>query len=162
MRRKIFLLIVVAFVFLNLFAVSAQDNETVIDDASVVNETAAPAVSVDVPSSYGAVSPYIEPIEVIHVDPIINPNWPPKFVEKNFNTTDLVKVYKNDSQFVVDARNTPYYQKIRFFVHVVMLSTSEVLKLSPFTVNVLPALEKAISPIARRVLASFLQTRMCS
>ena len=47
MRRKIFLLIVVAFVFLNLFAVSAQDNETVIDDASVVNETASPAVSIE-------------------------------------------------------------------------------------------------------------------
>ena len=38
---------IVAFVFLNLFAVSAEDNETVIDDVSVVNETASPAVSIE-------------------------------------------------------------------------------------------------------------------
>ena len=47
MNKKIFLLTFVIFIFLNLLAVSAEDNETVIDDASAIDEIAFPTVSIE-------------------------------------------------------------------------------------------------------------------
>ena len=108
MGKKIFLLILVTFLFLNLFAVSAQDNETAIDDASEVNEMVSLDVSVSDETINVADSPNVGAI-----DPNLEP---PNLVLLSFNTTDLVKIYKNDSQFVVDARNT-YCDSISFIIY---------------------------------------------
>ena len=110
MKKKIFLLIFVVFVFLNLLAVSAEDNETVIDDALEINETVSPAVSTDTSLSDETINPANSP----NVG-AIDPNLMHEFVIISFNTTDLIKIYKNDSQFVVDARNTPC-ENIHFFI----------------------------------------------
>jgi hypothetical protein len=115
MKKKIFLLIVVAFVFLNLFAVSAEDNETVINDALRIDKTASPVVSIGTYVSDEMINVADSP-NVGAIDPSLEPLEPHKFIVKSFNTTDLVKIYKNDSQFVVDARNT-LCNSIHFFIY---------------------------------------------